>query len=159
MRAAAARAGQRLGYRGIALLIAGVGWINYGLGLLNDPRFGVVRGVGALTRIAPLHVWAWVWLLSGLACCGAAVLRAGRDWWGWVAAAGMPAVWAFAYTSARALGEFPQGWYSGITWGVTPGLLAVLAAATRRLVMLHREVAELRRTVRRSIGEGGRAHE
>ncbi|MEU6294997.1 hypothetical protein [Streptomyces erythrochromogenes] len=138
------KAGRRLGYRGAALLIAGVAWINYGSGQLSDPRFGTARGVTALISIAPLSVWAWVWICTGIASCAASVLRSGQDWWGWLCAAAMPAIWAVAYTGARLLGDFPQGWYSGITWAAFPALLAVVAAATRRLVQLHREVAKLR---------------
>lgn len=151
MRAAVSRAVQRLGYRGGALLICGIGWIDYGLGLIAEPRYGIVRGVDALSHLGGLHVpftvWGWVWIASGLACCAAAVLRARQDWWGWVAASAMPGAWAVAYTSARALGTLSQGWYSGITWAVFPGLLAILAAATRRLVYLTREVAKLRRSI------------
>ncbi|MFH9728295.1 hypothetical protein ACH4M4_35855 [Streptomyces sp. NPDC017254] len=141
----ARQAGRRLGYRGAALLICGIAWINYGAGLLADPRFGTARGATALTSLAPLAVWGWVWIVTGAASCAASVLRSGRDWWGWLCAAAMPGVWAVAYTGARLLGEFPQGWYSGVTWGAFPALLAVLAASTRRLVTLHREVATLRR--------------
>ncbi|MGW1252522.1 hypothetical protein [Streptomyces sp. NPDC002535] len=141
----ARQAGRRLGYRGAALLIAGVAWINYGSGLLADPRFGTARGASALVSLAPLAVWGWVWIVTGVASCAASVLRSAKDWWGWVCAAAMPAIWAVAYTGARMLGEFPQGWYSGVTWAAFPALLAVLAAATRRLVILHREVATLRR--------------
>ncbi|MEE1814201.1 hypothetical protein PUR59_04095 [Streptomyces sp. SP18ES09] len=144
MRGLARQAGRRLGYRGAALLIAGVAWINYGVGLLADPRFGTARGATALVSIAPLAWWGWVWIVTGVASCAASVLRSAKDWWGWVCAAAMPAIWAVAYTGARMLGEFPQGWYSGVTWAAFPGLLAVLAAATRRLVLLHREVAKLR---------------
>ncbi|MEW2545139.1 hypothetical protein AB0910_05040 [Streptomyces sp. NPDC047002] len=76
------RIGRCLGYRGAALLICGTGWINYGLGLLADPRFGVVRGVAAPTRIAPIPIWGWAWLTAGAASCIAAVLPSRRDWWG-----------------------------------------------------------------------------
>ncbi|MFC8176518.1 hypothetical protein [Streptomyces sp. NPDC057325] len=140
----ARQAGRRLGYRGAALLICGIAWINYGVGIIVDPRYGTARGVAALTAVAPLAVWGWAWVGSGVLACAASVLRSGRDWWGWCAAAAMPSIWALAYSGARVLGEYPQGWYSGITWGAFPGLLAVLAAATRRLVLLHREVAKLR---------------
>ncbi|MEU2316011.1 hypothetical protein [Streptomyces albidoflavus] len=141
----ARRAARRLGYRGAALLICGTGWINWGLSLLSDPRYGTVRGAAALTELAPMPVWAWVWIGSGIASCAAAVLPSRRDWWGWIAATAMPVVWAAAYTSARALGEFPQGLGSGLTWLVSPALTAVVAVATRRLVLLRREVATLRR--------------
>lgn len=153
MRAAVSWAARRLGYRGAALLVCGTGWIVYGAGLLADPRFGVVRGVSALTRVAPMPVWGWVWVGSGIASCLAAPLRAREDWWGWAMAAAMPAVWAVAYTSARALGTLAQGWYSGTVWAVFPALLAILAVATRRVVYLNREVARLRLTA--ATREGG----
>lgn len=145
MWAAVVGARRRIGYRGAALLVCGVGWINYGLSLLDDPRFGVVRGVSGLTRIAPITAWGWIWIGSGILSCGAALLPARHDAVGWLAASAMPAIWAVAYTGARAVGAFPQGAYSGITWAVTPSLLIILAAVTRRLVMMRREVAELRR--------------
>ncbi|WP_202236540.1 hypothetical protein [Actinacidiphila reveromycinica] len=138
------RTGRRLGYRGAALLICGAGWTTYGAGLLADPRFGITRGVTALTHIAPMCVWGWVWVASGVLCAAAAPLPSRRDWWGWAMASAMPAVWAVAYTTARALGTLAQGWYSGVTWAVFPGLLAILAVATRRVVYLSREVARLR---------------
>ncbi|MFF6829655.1 hypothetical protein [Streptomyces longwoodensis] len=148
-------AGRRLGYRGLGLLVCGMGWINWGMGLVCDPRYGTVRGAAALTQIAPMHVWGWVWVTSGVIACAAAVMSARRDWWGWAAAVGMPVVWAAAYTSARALGEFPQGLTSGLTWLVSPSLAAILAAATRRLVHMRREVATLRRAVAQAAREAG----
>lgn len=158
-------AGRRLGLRGAGLLILGCGWINWGLGLLMDPRYGSVRGAAALTTLAPMAVWAWAWIGSGLVACAAAVLSSRHDYWGWGVAVAMPVVWAAAYTSARALGEFPQGLTSGLTWLVSPGLAAVLAIATRRLVQQRRSMAELRRevaTLRRAVvppaREGGAAH-
>lgn len=148
MRAAVRAAGRRLGYRGAALLVCGAGWTVYGAGLLADPRFGVVRGVDSLTNLGGHHVsmavWGWVWVASGVLCVAAAPLPSRRDWWGWIAASAMPSAWAVAYTSARALGTLSQGWYSGVTWAVFPGLITILAAATRRVVMLTREVARLR---------------
>jgi len=156
MRAAVSRASRRLGYRGCALLVCGVGWIIYGAGLLADPRFSITRGVAALTRVAPMPVWGWVWMASGVLCVLAAPLPSRRDWWGWLAASAMPSVWAVAYSGARALGTLPQGWYSGIVWAVFPGLIGILAVATRRVVYLSREVARLRlAAVRREGGFRG----
>ncbi|MBM9621041.1 hypothetical protein ACFQ60_22300 [Streptomyces zhihengii] len=147
MRALLQRVGHRLGYRGMALLVCGIAWLNWGLGLLMDPRYGTVRGASALTAVAPMPVWAWAWIGTGVLSCSAAVLPSSRDWWGWAAATAMPVVWAAAYTSARALGEFPQGLTSGLTWLASPALALIVAASTRRLVHLRREVATLRRTV------------
>ncbi|MFD7884105.1 hypothetical protein ACFV3N_16900 [Streptomyces bauhiniae] len=149
MRGLADRAGRRLGYRGAGLLVCGMGWINWGLGLVCDPRYGAMRGAAALTAIphTSIALWGWVWIASGAVCCAASVMSSGKDWWGWAAAVAMPVVWAAAYTSARALGEFPQGLNSGLTWLVSPSLAALLAAATARLVLALRENTQLRREV------------
>lgn len=162
MRAAVSRGanrlGRRLGPRGAGLLLCGVGWIVYGCGLLGDPRFGIVRGVDALVRVAPISVWGWVWIASGVVACLAAPLQPREDWWGWLAAAAMPGVWAVAYTSARALGTLAQGWYSGTVWAVFPGLLMILAWSTRRIVCLTREVDSLRRGAATGEHDEGAQH-
>lgn len=149
MRGLAGRAGRRLGYRGLGLLACGMGWINWGIGLVADPRYGAVRGAAALTAIphTSIAMWGWVWIASGAICCAASVMPSRQDWWGWAAAVAMPVVWAAAYTFARALGQFPQGLNSGLTWLVSPSLAALLAAATARLVQELRENIRLRREV------------
>ncbi|MEV0472792.1 hypothetical protein [Streptomyces prunicolor] len=147
-------AGRRLGLLGAGLLAVGCFWINWGIGLLGDPRYGTVRGAAALTSIAPMCVWAWAWIGSGLLSCAAAVLPNRRDWMGLIPATGIPIIWAFAYCSARALGEFPQGVTNGLTWLVGPTLLVILTIAVRRYLSLLREVAQLRRTAARTAREG-----
>ncbi|RLL62458.1 hypothetical protein [Streptomyces sp. Z26] len=158
MRAAVRRLGHRLSYRGAALLLCGLGWINYGIGLVEDPRYGTVRGVEALTNIMPIAGWGAVWITSGALSVVAATRPGRRDWWGWGAAAAPPAWWALAYTTARAVDAYPQGWYSGITWAVTPGLLAILAAATRKILAQRRELSLVRCRLAAASGpeRGGR---
>ncbi|EYT84024.1 hypothetical protein CF54_03935 [Streptomyces sp. Tu 6176] len=161
MRGPARRAARRLGLLGAGLLITGILWINWGLGLVLDPRFGTVRAATALTALAPIHVWGWTWITAGALSCAGALLPDRRTWIGLIPAAGMPAIWSAAYVLARAVGEFPQGFNSGLTWLGYPALLALLAAAARRVLEEHRrrrhletEVEHLRLTAA-STARGG----
>lgn len=134
----ARRLSRRLGPLGAGLLTVGVLWVNWGIGLALDPRYGTVRGAAALTAIADICVWGWAWIAAGLLSIVAAFLPNRLTWIGLVPAAGIPAIWAAAYVIARLLGEFPQGFNSGFTWLGYPALLGLLAAATRHLRAEHR---------------------
>ncbi|MFJ4515184.1 hypothetical protein [Streptomyces sp. NPDC088816] len=149
----AQRLSRRLGPLGAGLLITGVLWTNWGIGLVLDPRYGTVRGAAALTAVAGIGVWGWAWTVAGLLSGAAAFLPNRLTWLGIIPSAGIPSIWAAAYVIARALGEFPQGATSGLTWLGYPALLGLLAAATRRLRLerrrrhrTEREVAHLRLT-------------
>jgi hypothetical protein len=124
---------RRLGLLGAGLLAVGILWINWGVGLIADPRYGTVRGATALTALGPISAWGWAWIGTGILSVLGAFLPNRQTWIGLVPAALMPCIWAAAYCIARALGEFPQGLNSGFTWLVSPTLLGLLAAATRRL--------------------------
>ncbi|NUP35934.1 MAG: hypothetical protein HOY76_02655 [Streptomyces sp.] len=112
-----------LGRRGPFLLFMGVGKVCWGIGLIVEPPPGM--GLTLLTHYAPLHCWAWVWVLAGLATFTSAWLRFGRDGWGFVAASVPPALWAFAYGWAGVVGDYSRGlwifaWYMtshcGVIW-------------------------------------------
>ncbi|MEW2567621.1 hypothetical protein [Streptomyces sp. NPDC047070] len=126
---------RRLGPLGAGLLAVGLLWINWGVGLTMDPRYGAVRGASALTAIphTSIATWGWVWTVCGLLSCAGAWLPNRLTWIGLVPATVMPIVWALAYCIARLAGEFPQGFNSGFTWLTSPVLLGLLAAATRHM--------------------------
>jgi hypothetical protein len=52
------------GRRGSFLVVMGLGMICWGVGMVVEPP--LPDGLHLLTRIAPLHCWAGVWVLSGL---------------------------------------------------------------------------------------------
>ncbi|MFC8171219.1 hypothetical protein [Streptomyces sp. NPDC057325] len=125
--AAAALLRTRLGRRGSVLLAFGVMELLYGLGLLLDPRFGIVRGVGVLTHVAPMWVWGGLWMLCGaLALIMAWDVRATRDTWGYAAAVLPPLGWCGAHLVAWLTGSYPQAWTSAVTW-------ACIAVVIRRV--------------------------
>lgn len=116
MRAAVRWLGQRLGRRGIALLLLGTGKICYGLGFLLTPEPDP-RGLALLSRWADIQCWASVWVLCGAITFGSAWLRVGRDGWGFFTAVIPPFIWGSAFLWAAISGEFARGlatfgWYA-----------------------------------------------
>lgn len=115
--------GGHLGRRGPFLLFLGVGKVCWGVGMVVEPP--QTAGLHLLTRFAPLHCWAWVWVLAGLVTFTAAWWKFTRDGWGFVAASVPPALWAFAYGWGWIVDGYARGvwiflWYMtshcGVIW-------------------------------------------
>ena len=113
-----------LGSRGPFLVFMGIGKVCFGASFIFDPPW-TTDGLGMLTRFAPIHCWAWVWIICGAATFASAWLRFGRDGWGFVAASVPPTIWAFTYGWAGILGDYSRGlwlfvWYitshCGVIW-------------------------------------------
>ncbi|MFI9331893.1 hypothetical protein ACIGZJ_30680 [Kitasatospora sp. NPDC052868] len=123
MRCAPLRRGRkRLGRRGAALSILGLGQISFGAGYLVQPPSGT--GLGLLLGLAPINTWAWLWILAGSTTVVSAWLRIGRDWAGFFTACVPPLLWATAYGVAAATGEYERGiwivaWYLTNHVGIT----------------------------------------
>ncbi|MBJ6633377.1 hypothetical protein [Streptomyces sp. I5] len=124
MRAAARRQRKRLGRRGTFLVFMGAGKMCFGASFIFDPP-ATTGGFALLTRFAPLHCWAWLWIVCGAAAFCSAWVRFGRDGWGFVAASIPPALWAWAYGWAGLTGDYSRGlflfgWYltshCGVIW-------------------------------------------
>ncbi|WP_203610902.1 hypothetical protein [Streptomyces cyaneofuscatus] len=123
MSAVARRVRARLGPRGAFLFFMGIGKVCWGVGLIQEPPS--LQGLELLTGFAPLHCWAWVWILAGTVTFGSAWVPFGQDRFGFLAASVPPALWAFVYGWAALLGEYPRGvfiflWYitshCGVIW-------------------------------------------
>lgn len=127
MRAAARRLRQRLGRRGIFLLIIGTGKTCWGISFLVDPPAD--HGLQLLTDVCSLRHWAWLWIIAGLVTGTSAFLRIGRDRYGFVAALIPPTVWAVAYTAAVVTGTYSRGAYVAV-WYLTSHVGVILWAAT-----------------------------
>lgn len=130
--AAPARWRRRLGWRGTALLCCGVPWIAYGVGLMTTPRPGLNQAASVITSLMDLHCWGVVWVACGALACVAAVLRPGRDLWGFAAAAAPPQVWVMAYLAATVTGSYWQAWASVPLLLPSVSLLVVVAKVTGR---------------------------
>lgn len=116
-----------LAQRGIPLLLLGVGKIGFGLGFIAAP-LADPTGLELLTGVAPLHCWAWLWVLCGLVTSASAFLRIGRDRWGFVTALIPPVVWASAYGYAAATGVYTRGFYVFL-WYMTSHVGVILWAS------------------------------
>jgi hypothetical protein len=125
--AAARRLRQRLGRRGIFLLIIGTGKTCWGISFLVNPPSD--RGLQLLTDVCSLRHWAWLWIIAGLITGTSAFLRIGRDRYGFVAALIPPTVWAVAYTAAVVTGTYSRGAYVAV-WYLTSHVGVILWAAT-----------------------------
>lgn len=155
MRAAAAvrAVGKRLGGgRGYALLGTGMGWIAYGIGIIEDHRPAVAKGTVVLTSWWSLTWWGAVWIACGAVAVVCSVRRPGRDTIGWFLAALPPIIWAAAYTIATTTGRFPTAWTGVPAWCVPIELLGVAAllsrqleAAVARLLVAGEQIARLQR--------------
>lgn len=99
-----------LGQRGIPLLLLGTGKFCFGIGFIAAPIVDP-RGLELLTAIAPVHCWAWIWVICGTITFASAFLRIGRDRWGFVTALVPPVIWASAYGYAAATGTYSRGFY------------------------------------------------
>jgi hypothetical protein len=121
------RAHRLLGRRGKFLLILGIGKTCWGAGMVVDPPD--TAGLNLLTRYAPLHCWAWLWVLAGIVTTVSAFLKVGRDRFGFIAALVPPSVWAIAYLVAVISGEYSRGAYVAI-WYLTSHVGVIMWAAT-----------------------------
>src|SRR5690348_7818415 len=99
------------GRRGSFLVVMGVGKVCWGVGLVVEPP--PTDGLRLLARLAPLHCWAWVWILAGLVTFASAWVPFARDRWGFVTASIPPALWAFAYGMAGLDGYARGLWIFG----------------------------------------------
>ncbi|MFK0182288.1 hypothetical protein ACIQVR_40760 [Streptomyces xanthochromogenes] len=116
---AARRLSKRLGRRGSILLAFGTMETFYGWGIATDPRYGVVRGVGVLTRMLPMPWWGALWMICGVTAMAMAFEPKPRwDRWGFAAATLPMSLWSGSNFVAWASGQFGQAWTSVITWGV-----------------------------------------
>ncbi|MFC5144305.1 hypothetical protein [Streptomyces aureoversilis] len=97
-----------LGRRGTFLLIIGIGKMCWGAGFLLAPQPSP-QGLALLTDVAPLHCWAWIWLLAGAVTAGCAFVQVGRDKAGFVTALIPPGLWAIAYATAVVNGDYARG--------------------------------------------------
>jgi hypothetical protein len=118
---------QRLGRRGVPLLILGIGKITWGLGLYFVPPGR--QGMSGLLRVLPLGGWALVWVGCGAVAVASAFLPVGRDRWGWIAAVIPPTSWALGYLYGAAAEGYLRGLFVAL-WYLLSHTLMILWAAS-----------------------------
>lgn len=116
-----------MGRRGSCLLLVGVAWTLYGVGLITaGPTFAQERGLTAITHIASLDWWAWLWIVGG--CLGIGLSMTRRDAAGYVGVVLPPLTWGVSYALAWwPLGDYERGWNSAVVWGAIAGALFIVS--------------------------------
>lgn len=127
MCAAVRRLRQRLGLRGVFLLLIGTGETCLGVSFIVDPPNP--QGLELLTNMCSLHNWAWLWITAGIVTTVAAFLQIGRDVIGLLAALAPPTVWATAYAYGAVDGTYSRGAYIAV-WYLTSHVGVIMWAAT-----------------------------
>lgn len=140
MHAVARRVRRLVGRRGTPLLILGVGKICWGISFIVTPTSG--QGLELLTRRAPLHCWAWVWILAGVVTVVSAFLQLGRDWAGFAAAAMPPLIWGVAYGVAAISGEYTRGVWIFIWYMTSHVGMIMWASSVPEHSVPHRRLAD-----------------
>ncbi|MET8693646.1 hypothetical protein ABZV65_14005 [Streptomyces bauhiniae] len=110
------------------LLAAGIGWLLYGVQVVQDPRPQTVRSAAVLANVAPISAWGWAWVAGSAVAIIAAA--SGRDAWMWVGfACAMypPLLWGVAYLGAWLTGSYPGAWAGAATWCGTAVRLLLVA--------------------------------
>jgi hypothetical protein len=108
-----------LGRRGSYLLATGIGCVLYGASIRLDPGYAPSHGLAVLQHIAPLSVWALIWIVGGLCAITAApITTRGKDTFGFIGAVLPPIIWSLSYLAAAwPLKTFSGGWVASVTWG------------------------------------------
>lgn len=114
---------QRLGVRGLGLLLIWVTWSLIGLGVYQDES---VTAAGAPHLIIPAHIRAALWLASGTL---ALVLACSRRWdrLALLAAVLMPTGRVTSYLWAWIVYGYPGGWYNAAIHAVLVAYVLLVA--------------------------------
>ncbi|MFX4294113.1 hypothetical protein [Streptomyces bohaiensis] len=124
---------RRLGRRGAYLLVTGITWTLYGIGVIIDPRVGTMRAAVVLRDAAPLQVWGAVWVAGGVVAAASAWAACPR--WralGFGAAMLPPLLWSLAFAWAWATGEYPRAWTGAAVWAGAAAKVWIVAGWTPR---------------------------
>lgn len=108
-----------------ALSVVTFGAVARGVAYLNQPETGGLTTF--VDVIVPLHVWALVWIGTGVATIAGVwhrvvaryALAFGSMLWG---------VWGLSYMWATLIGDAPRGWVTGSTMLTLSGLMIIVAA-------------------------------
>ena len=103
LRRAQVAAWERLGHRGLFLILLGAYDLFYGLYLVQG-------GPLAARTLLPEDAWGWAWTGCGAALCAASLMR--RDGWAFALAALLVTAWAGEFYRLQYLG-LPDQWIRG----------------------------------------------
>lgn len=79
----------------------------------------------AIQHLAPLFVWAIVWIVVGVVCAAQAFARDDRV--GFACAIAIKVVWAGGFLAAWVVYGAYRGWVAAATWGVMAALVYLIS--------------------------------
>ncbi len=117
---------RRVGRRGASLLSFGFVDEVIGVSLLDAQSRPVnTTAYEVIERLAPLSVWALVWIVVGVVCATQAFTR--DDQIGFACAIAIKVVWASGFLAAWVIYDAYRGWVAAATWGVVAALVYLIA--------------------------------
>lgn len=129
---------RRLGHRGLWLLLLGLIWFAFGLGLFLEPE---IPAPGAFHQMLPLPLRASFWMLSAAVAIYIGLKGRGQDdSWGHIALWVMPAERLLSYGGSWVLWlasqtpwlhdelGYSNGWYPALVWLFVVVMLRLVAA-------------------------------
>ena len=122
------RLGLHVGRRGVFLILFGAVYLLIGYSYLGVHVTPAVRHALRLAlNLAPLTVYAWLWLGSGTVLVLSGLVSPGRKPVGFTVAVVMPVLWAVVYSAAWIAGDIPRGWVQAAIFAALAAAVAVVA--------------------------------
>lgn len=117
----------RIGRRGTSLLFFALLDLVYGLNLARPPAESKLSPTLAFIRyIAPLPVWAALWVAVGVVCLAGAFMH--HDRWAFTAAVGLKTLWGATFLTGWIVAHLERGWVSAVIWLAMAGWVLVIAS-------------------------------
>ncbi|MET7333354.1 PAS domain S-box protein [Nonomuraea sp. NPDC005650] len=117
---------RRVGRRGASLAFVGLLSLAIAASLAFAPASQrATASYAALAAIAPLDVWALLWLATGLLCLVQMFLRSDRM--AFAAATALVLLYGLVFLVSTFTGDNPRGWVGGAVWLAFGGWITLIA--------------------------------
>jgi hypothetical protein len=125
------RIAERVGRRGVILLILCVGDIGIGLSFLTPtPELAASQSFVWRSQWMPSYAWGWLWIAVGVTCGVCAFFR--HDTLGWSSAVGLKLLWAMMELTGWLAGAIALGFRPALIWTIFAALVLAVAGFTER---------------------------
>lgn len=106
---------REIGRRGSVLIVHSLLFIGVGQAYITAAIPSSSPALKVLTDVAPLWVWGWIWILSGLTCIVAGLRRSFQPL-GFFAGTSVFLLWGYVSFMTWVTGYAHLGWYTGLIW-------------------------------------------
>lgn len=120
------RLARRIGRRGAALLFFAMLDVIYAINLSFPPEEArLSASYRFVSRVAPLNVWAALWLVVGVLCLAGAFVY--RDRWAFAAAMALKTLWGATFLLGWIWLNLERGYVSAIIWLAMAGWVFIIS--------------------------------